>query len=117
MSIGKKLYVSFGCVLLAVVALYGVIIWAVHHEQSTKAAFSQAQDMSGMTAHIQFQVMQNRLYLSNYLLSGDSREVEHMNDGVRQLTDYLQRGQKLATSDQQRSGLDAASKNESSWVT
>jgi len=117
MSISRKLYINFGAILFGVLVLYGVIVWAVHHEQSTKSAFGQAQDISKTTAHIRFQVFQNRLYLSNYLLSGDSREVEKMNDGVHQLSDDLQNVQKLATSDQQRSSLDAASKNETAWTT
>ena len=96
MSISKKLYVNFGAVLLAVVVLFTVIVFAVHREQSAKAAASQALEMSETTDHIRFQVMQNRLYLSNYLLSGDSREVERMNDGVHQLTEELQNGQKSA---------------------
>jgi methyl-accepting chemotaxis protein len=117
MSISKKLYLTFGAILLGVVVLFAVILWAVHHEQSTKAAAAQALEMRDTTDHIRFQVMQNRLYLSNYLLSGDSREVERMNEGVRQLTDHLQVGQKLASSDQQRSSLDAVSKNETAWVS
>ncbi len=117
MSISKKLYLNFGAILFGVVALFAVILWAVHHEQSTKAAVKQALAMSDTTSHLQFQVMQNRLYLGNYLLSGDSREVEHMNDGVRQLTEDLQNALKLSTTDQQRSGIEAASKNETAWVT
>src|SRR5436853_3083283 len=117
MSISKKLYVNFGAVLLAVVVLFTVIVFAVHREQSAKAAASQALEMSETTDHIRFQVMQNRLYLSNYLLSGDSREVERMNDGVHQLTEELQNGQKSATSDQQRSAVDTVSKNENAWVS
>src|SRR5262249_27513265 len=93
------------------------ILWAVSHEQATKAAAAQALEMRDTTDHIRFQVMQNRLYLSNYLLSGDSREVERMNDGVRQLTEYLQTGQKFASSDQQRSALDSVSKNEAAWLS
>jgi Zn-dependent membrane protease YugP len=37
MSISKKLYLSFGAILLCVVVLFAVILWAVHHEQSKKA--------------------------------------------------------------------------------
>src|SRR5436190_568350 len=116
MSISKKLYLSFGAVLLGVIVLFTVIVWRVNYEQSTKTAAAQALEMRGTTDHIRFQVMQDRLYLSNYLLSGDSREVERMNDGVRQLTEYLQDGQKLASSDGQRSPLDSVSKNENAWV-
>jgi methyl-accepting chemotaxis protein len=117
MSISKKLYVSFGAVLLAVVVLFAVIVFSVNHEQSTKAAAQQALDMKDTTDRVQFQVMQNRLFLGNYLLSGDSHEVERMNDGIRQLTEYLQSAQKLASSDKQRSQLDIATKNETAWVT
>ena len=117
MSISKKLYLSFGAVLLGVIVLFTVIVWRVNYEQSTKTAAAQALEMRGTTDHIRFQVMQDRLYLSNYLLSGDSREVERMNDGVRQLTEYLLDGQKLASSDQQRSAIEGVSKNETAWVT
>jgi len=46
MSISKKLYVNFGAVLLAVVVLFTVIVFAVHREQSAKAAASQALEIS-----------------------------------------------------------------------
>ena len=48
---------------------------AVHREHSAKAAASQALQLADATDKIRFQMMQNRLYLTNYLLSGDSREV------------------------------------------
>ncbi len=49
-------------------------------------------------------MMQNRLYLSNYLLSGDTREVDRMNEGLRILNQKLEEGQALATSDQDENG-------------
>src|SRR5262249_18987778 len=117
MSISKKLYLNFGAILVGVVVLFLVILWAVNHEQGTKAAAGQALEMRDTTDHIRAQVMQNRLYLGNYLLSGDSREVEHMNDGVRQFSEYLKTGQKLASSDLQRSALDTVTRNETAWVS
>src|SRR6266699_1563250 len=117
MTIGRKLYSSFGAVLAMVLVLFLVNLTAVYREHSAKAAAGKALQLADASDKVRFQVMQNRLYLSNYLLSGDSREVEHMNEGVRQLTDYLQAGQKLASSDQQRSSLDSVSKNETAWVS
>ncbi len=38
-------------------------------------------ELADATDSIKFQMMQNRLYLSNYLLSGDTREVDRMNEG------------------------------------
>src|SRR5437763_951555 len=117
MSISKQLYKNFGYVLFMVLVLLGVNLIAVQREHSAKDAASQALEMKDNTNHIRFQMMQNKLYLSNYLLSGDSREVDHMNDGIHQLTDYLQNSEKLASSEQQHSALESAGKNENAWVT
>ncbi len=116
MSIKKKLYMNFGAVLAMVIVLFLVNLVAVQREHSAKAAASQALDMADNTNSIRFQMMQNRLYLSNYLLSGDSREVDRMNDGIRQLNESLQVALRTSISDQQRSALDSVQKNESAWV-
>src|SRR6059058_1556794 len=117
MSITKQLYVRFGAVLVIVVLLLCVILAAVYRERSTKASAALATEMSQTTDKIRFQMMQNWLYLSNYLLSGDTREVDHMNDGIHVLTEEVSKGQKLATSDQQRSALDNFAKTEAAWTT
>jgi methyl-accepting chemotaxis protein len=117
MSITKQLYVRFGAILTAVVLLLVVILVAVEREHGTKAAASQALEMQELTNKIRFQMMLNRLYLSNYLLSGDSREVDRMNDGVHQLEENLQKAAKLASSDQQHAALDNVAKNETAWAS
>ena len=117
MSIRNKLYINFGAVLAMVIVLFLVNLIAVQREHSAKASAAQALQMAENTDHIRFQMMQNRLYLSNYLLSGDSREVDRMNDGVHQLNQYLQESQKMAGSEQQHSALESVGKNESAWVT
>src|ERR1700692_553228 len=105
MSIRKKLYVSFGAVLAMVIVLLLVNLVAVQREHSAKSASAQALQMAEQTDHVRFQMMQNRLYLSNYLLSGDSREVERMNDGLRTLNEKLREGKRLATPGQRRARL------------
>ena len=117
MSMSKKLYLNFGCILAMVLILFLVTYFAVEREQTAKAAAAQALAMRGNTDRIRFQIMQNRLYLSNYLLSGDAREVERMNDGVRLLNENLKSCLKLATSDQQRLALEIAEKNETAWLS
>ena len=116
MSMSKKLYMNFGIVLAMVVVLFLVTWFAVQREHSAKAASAQALQMADSTDKVRFQIMQNRLYLSNYLLSGDSREVERMNDGVRQLHESLQNALRLASSDEQRNALLAVQKNEEAWL-
>ena len=115
MTIGKKLYVNFGIILSMVVVLFIVNLLAVHREHDAKDAASASLKLADATNDVRFQMMQNRLYLSNYLLSGDSREVDRMNDGLRTLTDKLQQGRKLANSEQERSALDRVQQLEQSW--
>jgi methyl-accepting chemotaxis protein len=115
MTIGKKLYVNFGAVLAMVVVLFLVNLVAVQREHSAKAAASQALQMAQTNDKIRFQMMQNRLYLSNYLLSGDTREVERLTDGMRVLQDALQTAQNLANSEQQKSALAKVQTSEQNW--
>jgi len=115
MTIGKKLYANFGAVLAMVVVLFLVNLVAVQREHSAKAAASQALQMAQTNDKIRFQMMQNRLYLSNYLLSGDTREVERLNDGMHQLQDSLQNGQTQASSEQQKEALGKVQASEQNW--
>jgi methyl-accepting chemotaxis protein len=123
MSMSKKLYLNFGFILAMVLVLFLVTYFAVQRERTAKSAAAQALAMKDNTDKIRFEIMQNRLYVSNYLLSGDSREVDHMNDGVRQLNAYLQTCQKMASSEQQSTEfvdvidkLLGVAKNESAWL-
>jgi methyl-accepting chemotaxis protein len=116
MTIGKKLYLNFGAVLAMVVVLFLINLIAVQREHSAKAAASQALQMAATTDKIRFQMMQNRLSLSNYLLSGDTREVERLNDGMRVLEEKLQTGENLTTSEQQRTALDKVQASEQNWA-
>ena len=117
MNIRKKLYLSFGGILGTVVILAVVIVVAVWHSQDTKAAAQRSMDMTQATSMVRFELMQNRLHLQNYLLSGDTRDVEKMNEGVHRLTEALQRAQGLVTSEQQHIGLDKVQQFEQSWGT
>ena len=117
MSIRKKLYLNFGAILAMVVILFLVTLVAVQREHNAKAAASQALQMAEDSNSVRFQMMQNRLYLGNYLLSGDSREVERLNEGIHRLHDALDDMKKEASSDEQRSALQTVQKNETAWNT
>jgi methyl-accepting chemotaxis protein len=115
MNIGKKLYVSFGVILATVLVLLAINLIAVQREHETKAAAQRSIDMTEATSSVRFQMMQNRLHLQNYLLSGDTRDVEKMTDGERQLSDALHHAQELATSGQQRNSLEKVQAAEQAW--
>jgi methyl-accepting chemotaxis protein len=115
MTIGKKLYKNFGYILSMVVVLFLVNLLAVQREHAAKAAATASIELTDATNEVRFQMMQNRLYLSNYLLSGDTREVDRMNDGLRTLADKLQEGKTLANSEQERTALAKVEQLEQSW--
>ena len=115
MKIGKKLYIAFGIILGTVLFLLAVNLMAVWREHSTKAAAQKSLDMSQATSAVRFTMMQNRLHLQNYLLSGDTRDVEKMTDGEHQLRDVLHRAEELVNSDQERSILEKVQQLEQSW--
>src|ERR1700688_5072649 len=115
MNIGKKLYLSFGIILTTVLLLLAINLIAVQREHETKAAAQRSIDMTEATSSVRFEMMQNRLHLQNYLLSGDTRDVEKMNDGQHQLSDALHHAQELANSTQQRSSLEKVQGLEQSW--
>ena len=116
MTISKKLYVSFGAVLAMVVVLFVINLWSVHREHSAKAAASQALELADATDRIRFQMMQNRLYLTNFLLSGDSREADHVNDGIRTFGERMEIATSLSTSVEQRNALEKVQQTEQNWA-
>src|ERR1035441_2692996 len=117
MSIRKQLYVSFGIILATVLVLLAVNLAAVWREHEAKAAAQRSIDMTEATSSVRFQMMQNRLHLQNYLLSGDTRDVEKMTEGAHLLSAVLHRAQELANADQQRNSLEKVQGLEQSWVT
>jgi len=105
MTIGKKLYTNFGIILAMVLVLFLVNYSAVQREHNAKAAAAASKDLDDATKAVRSQMMQNRLFLSNYLLSGDTREVDRMNEGLRTLNEKLEQGKALANSDQVKTNL------------
>ena len=116
MTIGKKLYKNFGIILSMVVVLFIVNLLAVHREHAAKDAAKVSLELADATNDVRFQMMQNRLYLSNYLLSGDTREVDRMNDGLRILAQKLQLAKTLSGSEQERTALSKVEQLEQAWA-
>jgi methyl-accepting chemotaxis protein len=115
MKIGNKLYLSFGIILATVLVLLAINLYGVHREHEAKAAAQRSIDMTEATALVRFQMMQNRLHLQNYLLSGDTREVDQMTGGERQLMEAARRAQDLANSTPQRKSLEKMASLEQAW--
>ncbi|MGZ4731377.1 MAG: methyl-accepting chemotaxis protein [Terriglobales bacterium] len=116
MTLGKKLYLNFGFILGMVLLLFLVNYLAVEREHSAKEAAAKSLKLAETTNAVRFQMMQNRLYLSNYLLSGDTREVERMNEGLRSLNERLEEAKAQANSEQVKLSLAKVQQLEQSWA-
>jgi len=64
---------------------------------------------------VRYQIMQNRLNLNNFLLSGDPRDEEKVNKGMVETADTLKRGQSVASSESLRMALIQVESIEASW--
>jgi methyl-accepting chemotaxis protein len=116
MTLGKKLYLNFGFILGMVLLLFVVNYLAVEREHSAKEAAAKSMKLAETTNAVRSQMMQNRLYLSNYLLSGDTREVDRMNEGLRTLNQRLDEAKGQANSDDVKSSLVKVQQLEQSWA-
>ncbi len=116
MTISKKLYWGFGAVLAILLLLFLVNMVAVRREHTIRqegvAALENAQTIDA----IRFQMMQNRLNLRNFLLSGDTRDLDKVNHGVTDLEDLLKKAQTKTTSELQRTALIKVEDVEQSWA-
>ncbi|MGZ4837273.1 MAG: methyl-accepting chemotaxis protein [Terriglobales bacterium] len=115
MTISKKLYLNFGAILALLLVLFIVNITAVQREHMARASASRALELAQQGELVRFQMMQNRLYLRNYLLSGDSREVDKMDEGIARLHNLLKNLSSQVNSEAHRSALHSLESAEQQW--
>src|SRR5438270_716165 len=80
-SIGGKLYLGFGLILVIVVFAFIVNWAAVRHEQNTRALYKKSITTVESLSRLDRMRNQNRLFLRNFLLNGDRREADALTRG------------------------------------
>ncbi len=115
MKISKKLYLNFGLILILVVVLCIVNVLAVRREHAARAASDRAAGAARLSETVRYQLMQNRLHLSNYLLSGEESELHIVEDGAAKLQSSLHAAQETALSEAQRSAFARLHETEHEW--
>ncbi len=115
MTIRKKLYLNFGAILALVLLLFLVNMYDLRREHAARASAAYALDLAQEGEAVRFQMMQDRLLLRNYLLSGDTREVEQMDEGIIRLYALLKDLGVKANSGEQRSALQRLEQAERQW--
>ena len=115
MKISKKLfYLNLG-LILTLVLLCMVNVIAVQREHAARAASAKAAQMAKTGEQVRYQLMQNSLHLSNYLLSGDARELQAIESGIQRVQSQLRTAQDTALNEAQRTSLTRLNESERDW--
>jgi methyl-accepting chemotaxis protein len=116
MTISKKLYVGFGTLLALMVVLLAIDILTVEREytarDTVKATLEDVQAIEG----VRYQLMENRLFLGSYLLSGDLRDESKTDGGIKDLEEILKQSEKNTSDGGLRSALSQVEENEGDWA-
>jgi methyl-accepting chemotaxis protein len=115
MTISKKLYLGFGGILAIMFLLFLTNLMTVRREYSARENVRATLLVVQTIENVRFQMMENRLYLGNYLLSGDLRDEDKTNKGVADLLVMLKQGQNRTGDDALRFALQQVGDTESNW--
>jgi methyl-accepting chemotaxis protein len=115
MTIGKKLYLGFGSILLILLILLGVNVIAGMKQSSARKDASMAMESVQAIESVRYHIMLNRLNLNNFLLSGDPRDEEKVTHGLQEIGEIMKRGESQAGSDL-RGSLIQVEGTEASWA-
>jgi methyl-accepting chemotaxis protein len=116
MSIRKQLYKGFAVILGILLLLLLVDVLALWKARSASNEATSTLDSKSTAEAVRYQIMQNRLNLNNFLLSGDPRDEDKVNRGFTELTDLLKKGESQTTSETLRTALIQVESTESSWA-
>jgi len=116
MTIGKQLYKGFGIILAILAVLLVVDLLALWKARSASNEAAATLDSVRTAESVRYQIMQNRLNLNNFLLSGDPRDEDKVNRGFTDLADTIKKGESQAGSDVLRTALIQVESTESSWA-
>ncbi|MFI5094805.1 MAG: methyl-accepting chemotaxis protein [Candidatus Acidiferrum sp.] len=116
MTIGKRLYIGFGAILIILGLLFFINIGAGFREQSARKDAKAALDNKDTIASVRYQIMLNRHNMDTFLLSGDPRDEEKVNKGFSDIGDLIRRGEAQTTSDSVKTALIQVDSTEASWA-
>jgi methyl-accepting chemotaxis protein len=116
MTIGKKLYWGFGAVLAIILFLFIINMFTFVRQYTTRQAVGATLADVQTIGKIRLKMIDNRLSLGNYLLSGDLRDEDKTNKGVADLQESLKQAEGKANDQGLRSSLSQVEDNERGWA-
>jgi methyl-accepting chemotaxis protein len=116
MTIGKKLYLGFGAILAIMGILFMINLATVLREGSARDAVSSTLRDVQTNESVRYEIMEDRLFLGNYLLSGDLRDEDKINRGISDLQALLISSESRASDTGLRQALSQVEENERNWA-
>ena len=115
MTIRQKLYYGYGSVIAMLVITVAINTAAIVRERSARAEAASALENVHSVEAIRFQIIENRVYMLNYLLSGDAREENELNGGIHDLGQMFHKLFSNSISEKMADTLRQVDSNEESW--
>ncbi len=116
MTIGKKLYMGFGAVLAIMLFLLLINIFTVVRQYSARDAVKATLSDVQAIEKVRYQMLENRLSLGSYLLSGDPHDEDKTDRGISDLQEILRESESNANDANLRSALVQVESNERNWA-
>ena len=116
MTIKQQLYRSFGAIILILLILLVVDIGSIWKASSASAEAGNTLESKTTIELVRYQIMQNRLNLNNFLLSGDPRDEDKVNKGFTELADIVKQGESKTTNEFLHTALIQVESTEASWA-
>src|ERR1700689_1739133 len=116
MTIGKKLYLGFGAVLAIMLVLFIINIFTVRREYIARSTVASTLSDVKAIETVRFQMMETRLYLGNYLLSGDVRDEDKTNKGASELSEILKDAESKVNDANLKTAFVQVDEGERSWL-
>jgi methyl-accepting chemotaxis protein len=116
MTIKQQLYRSFGAILLILLILLFVDIGSIWKASSASGEAANTLESVRTIESVRYQIMQNRLNLNNFLLSGDPRDEDKVNHGFSDLADLVKQGESRTNNEFLHTALIQVESTESGWA-
>src|SRR5690242_8297909 len=116
MTIKQQLYQSFGWILLILLILLVVDFGAIYKTSTARSEASNTRESLRTIGDVRYQIMQNRLNLNNFLLSGDPRDEDKVNKGFTEIGDLVKQSESKTTNEFLHTALIQVESTESSWA-
>jgi methyl-accepting chemotaxis protein len=116
MTISKKLYLGFGSIVVILILLCITNTTVVFQERSASRQAALAVESVQSLEAVQLKMMQIRLHLQDYLLTGDKRQHDKMTRESGSLAELFNKGRTLAQTETLRDVIVRMETNQRDWL-